>query len=577
MNNEINIEAPVQAETSPAGEAKKIKPDLKHGGTVLLAALAIGTLLQIFIYENKYGAQWAIAAILLVLGAVLLARQSGYKLPWQSWILAAAASGLSLLTVFRVEGYTSFTLAAVSFAALIVLASTFVTGQWASFRLREHITAFLHLLFSVLIGPFALLKRPAGQSAQPKTKRGIPPVVKSVLIGLLISLPLLFIFGTLLMSADSVFGKQMSDLFRDIFSLQSEDLIYRLILTFVLTYLVFRAFAHALTAGVQRKEMEPDQPAIKPFLGLTESAIVFGSLNLLFGAFLLVQFRYFFAGESNIGISGLSYAEYARRGFFELVVVACLVLLLYFVLDAFTKRETSPQRRTFSVLGALLIAQVGVVLVSAYKRLELYELAYGFTQTRVAAHVVIIFIGVLLLAFLLMELTRRFKHTALVLFLAAILFAVTLTALNVDNFVTERNIARGLASTPNPEAAYSSRSYGASGVDASYLIFDVSADGVPAMVRALRSEALDAEMRQKLEAVFTCRSVRYQEQNSADSPWFSLNVSKVREGRLYQENADLIDLDLLVEEEAPFSRFKSEGVMIDDNYYVCRFPDDGWD
>ena len=137
----------------------------------------------------------------------------------------------------------------------------------------------------------------------------------------------------------------------------------------------------------------------------------------MFAVFLAVQFRYFFAGSANVHIDGFTFAEYARRGFFELVAVALIAGVLYFSLASFTKRESAAKRRGFSILAGLLLAQVGVILVSAFQRLRLYEQAYGFTSLRLAAHVFMVFLGVLLLALILMELTRSFHRLGLALVL----------------------------------------------------------------------------------------------------------------------------------------------------------------
>ena len=56
--------------------------------------------------------------------------------------------------------------------------------------------------------------------------------------------------------------------------------------------------------------------------------MVLAGVALLFAAFVLVQFRYFFGGAQNIGIEGYTFAEYARRGYGELMAVAVLSLLL---------------------------------------------------------------------------------------------------------------------------------------------------------------------------------------------------------------------------------------------------------
>src|SRR6185369_16696657 len=73
-------------------------------------------------------------------------------------------------------------------------------------------------------------------------------------------------------------------------------------------------------------------------IGIIESLIVLGSVDLLFAAFVLIQFAYFFGGQRNISLEGLTYSDYARRGFFELVAVSVLTLALVLLLEGATLR-----------------------------------------------------------------------------------------------------------------------------------------------------------------------------------------------------------------------------------------------
>ena len=94
-----------------------------------------------------------------------------------------------------------------------------------------------------------------------------------------------------------------------------------------------------LAAGVLRVLCRSDGivrpvPGRRGTLGLVEVGIVLAVVDLLFLAFVAVQFRYLFGGDELVrAITGMSYAEYARRGFFELVTVAALSLPLLLLAD----------------------------------------------------------------------------------------------------------------------------------------------------------------------------------------------------------------------------------------------------
>src|SRR5262249_26568228 len=128
-------------------------------------------------------------------------------------------------------------------------------------------------------------------------------------------------------------------------------------------------------------------------LGFTETTMALGGVSTVFAAFVAIQFVYLFGGARNI--ANFSYAEYVHRGFTELVLVGVLSLGLIFVMNAATTRDSRPKVNAFRGLGTLLILLTVVLLASAFQRLRLYELTYGFTSLRLTIYVTILWLGVL--------------------------------------------------------------------------------------------------------------------------------------------------------------------------------------
>src|SRR4029453_18871789 len=143
------------------------------------------------------------------------------------------------------------------------------------------------------------------------------------------------------------------------------EYIFRLAYILILAYLLAGTFLHAAQKSDEKVE---EKTWVSPFLGFTESTIVLGSVVILFLAFVIVQFQYFFGGQANISIEGYTYSEYARKGFGELVTVAFISLLLLLGLGSITRRENNAQRRIFSNLGVVLVGLVIVMLISAFRR-----------------------------------------------------------------------------------------------------------------------------------------------------------------------------------------------------------------
>ena len=305
------------------------------------------------------------------------------------------------------------------------------------------------------------------------------PIVR----GLLLALPILLIFGALLSSADPIFGQGLEDFFKFLKIENLPENIFRLSYILVIAYFLTGLYLHALTKSTDEKLLGIDKPVLSRFLGFTEAAIILCSVNLLFAVFVGVQFRYFFGGRGNINLEGYTYSEYARRGFMELVLVAFFSLLLFLALSTIAQRGTRRQRITFSALGATLTILVGVILVSAYQRLVLYEVAYGFTRLRTYTHVFMVWLGVLLAVLLLLELFGKLRFFALASLIVAIGFGITLNLLPVDGFIARQNI---LLAQQGEE------------LDSSYLL-SLSLDAVDKLRQMYSDPKLDQLVRELLE------------------------------------------------------------------------------
>ena len=174
---------------------------------------------------------------------------------------------------------------------------------------------------------------------------------------------------------------------------------------------------------------------------MIETSMVLASVNAMFLLFVAVQAKYLFGGKTNISVEGYTFSEYARRGFFEILTVSFLTMLLILVLDNFTQRKREKEY-AFRGLSILLILLTMGLLGAAFHRLNLYENAYGFTHLRLMSGVFMIWLG-LLLAVTIYYIIRRegqiFWVSAIV---AGCGFVLTLNAINMDSFIASRNIER---------------------------------------------------------------------------------------------------------------------------------------
>jgi len=164
---------------------------------------------------------------------------------------------------------------------------------------------------------------------------------------------------------------------------------------------------------------------------------------VLFFLFILVQLAYLFGGTSNISAQGFTYAEYARKGFFELIAVAVIAFAMLWTADRTVTKTSHDHARSFQLLSAALIAQVLLIMVSAFKRLYLYEQAYGFTALRLYSHIFVVFLAVIFVLLLIKILRNWAEHTFVFpAFIAAVLFLAGLNLFNPDAFIARQNLDR---------------------------------------------------------------------------------------------------------------------------------------
>ena len=506
---------------------------IRHSTRLALVSLAVAWGFDQLFWRHSMGISFFIFVLLCLLGGALITWWEGLRPAWRSLILLAPALFFAAMTFIREEPFTlglSFLLA---LASLGVLALTWLGGQWPWYSLSDYVMGFLRLASSALARPAMLYvfnpekkappaanPAPVGEeapaSAQPAGNQSSARQWVAVLRGVLLALPVLAVLAALLASADPIFSDDLRA-FLSLFRIQNLGIyIFRGIYIFVGAYLLAGLYLHAIGPSREERLIGRDQPWLRPFLGWIEAIIVLGAVDLLFAFFVAIQARYFFGGQANITAAGYTYAEYARRGFNELVAVAVISLLLFLALSSAARRETRAQRRLFTALGVALVVLVGVILVSAYQRLLLYEAAYGFTRIRTYTHVLMVWVGVLLAITVGLDLANRLRGFALGLALVAIGFGVTLSLLNVDGFIARENIARA---------------QNGSALDTAYLI-SLSNDAAPALVQGFQNPALSASLHARLGATLACRSY-LAGHNRRDTTWPSFTVSRATATALY--------------------------------------------
>lgn len=163
------------------------------------------------------------------------------------------------------------------------------------------------------------------------------------------------------------------------------------------------------------------------------------ALSLLLGGFLLVQARYLFASEAVFQSLNLSYSQYVRRGFTQLLLATFIGgLLVYLCLHKHRLlASTDPFKRYLKLLNHLLLFELFCLLLSALKRDLLYIDTYGLTRVRLIGGFFLVWLAGFLLLLFILNHTSRFleKRFLSLLYTLSAVIVLSLNLINLDAII----------------------------------------------------------------------------------------------------------------------------------------------
>jgi hypothetical protein len=260
-------------------------------------------------------------------------------------------------------------------------------------------------------------------------------VWKKVCLGIAISLPILFVVLNLLISADSQFEQLIGGLPQWFHVINAEHTM-RLIIILIYTFAFF-GFMQILFkkhVSVNKQQTNGRQFQIDGIITITVLVII----NSVYLLFTLVQFRYFFSGTLQ---ADFTFAEYARKGFFELLFVTLINLSITVIVLTFVNRATTFMRRATQIMLTILVLASSVMLISAFLRLSMYEDAYGFTFTRVLVHSFMIFL-VIIFTYTLVKIWVEKLSLFHFYFITSLIYYTSITIIDLDQIVVKENMNR---------------------------------------------------------------------------------------------------------------------------------------
>ena len=378
--------------------------------------------------------------------------------PGIGWLLAGFAVTAAVATVHRraVRRNTSAPERAVhrgrwwAAAALALLAvGTIRAAGWLF---------VLCLIAAAVCGSLAVVSRPSARGilhdaiAVPLASVGVPAWVFAaqnrprggagtrqwrLAVSVAATLALLAVFVPLLAGADATFAAFVDELVPPMDS----GTVTGWIVVFLLVGIGTLATLYVL-AGPPAPAAGRDGSA-KRVLARLEWALPVGALTLLFAAFVGAQLVALFGGDDYVQrTAGLTYADYARSGFWQLAAVTLLTLVVILPVLHRAARDTAADRLWLRVLLCTISGLTLVIIASALGRMWTYQQAYGFTVLRLLVGTCELWLGVvylLVIAAVLRLDTAWLPRTTIATAVAALL---TLAASNPEALVASKNIDR---------------------------------------------------------------------------------------------------------------------------------------
>ena len=409
---------------------------------LLITTLLLGILSDVLFFEKPLGI--SIPIFVLAFYTVFFWNLRGKIKQGISfgWILSIPILLLSSTYLFFLNELF-MVLNFVGIPVLIVAQTIIMTGEN---KYQWHVPIFIvDLIFGMFVRTFRYFARPFTTIylfIRPKKESKKLAAFGKITIGLLITLPLMLIIISLLASADQVFENFMGEIPKFLMDINIGEFIPQLVIILFIT-LTSYSYLWSFLSKQNSQIVKLSENGISPKRVLDPVIIItiLISVNIVYAFFTLIQFTYLF-GSANYALpANVTYAEYARRGFFELILVTLINLTILLCSVNLTKKLNKVMDTFMNSLNSLLVLCTLVMLISAHLRMSLYEEIFGYTYLRVLTHAFMVFIFALLLVTLV-----KIWYDKIPLLKAYIPIALTayvvVNFINIDQMIARNNLER---------------------------------------------------------------------------------------------------------------------------------------
>lgn len=319
------------------------------------------------------------------------------------YIAVLGATCVGLIT--RASPFPTVLLHALSLAALLFFVYEYAVTTHTIRSLLEVCLIPLRTGFEYLNGGVRLLgtvfaareKQAAASSAFSPYRR----IVQSLLVGVILGLPAVFVLTALFSNADPVFAKFMEQSTRWLQNLLNADTWERFLTRTIFSVVLFGILSPLLY--FVRKPREASVPSFARYRWTTELTVALSMIAVTVGMFLAVQWPYVFVNvplETDLSRFGVAtYSEYVMRGFFELVVASFFLYGVLWVVHILTREQPMQHRRFLRFTQAVVLILFAILIVSVFRRVYLYQMHHGWSLARIYGSFGLLWISILTMTF----------------------------------------------------------------------------------------------------------------------------------------------------------------------------------
>lgn len=481
---------------------------IKENVFILIGSIVLAVIFNILFYEKELGVSYAIF-VLVFYGVLIFTLRDKIELKFSFGTLLTLPIIMLSLTYLFFSNWIFMFFNFMIIPALIFIQTLLITNnndyKWFDMRF---LFDFLNAIFVRTLAHIFMPLNLVSEIIKRKPNSTKTSVVSKVIIGLIISVPLVAVVIGLLSEADQVFGHMMGNITELFVKINIGDFFAQLVIGFLIAIIAF-SYLWSLYNKKDRntKRVIDDSLNIKKIWDPIIIITMLLSVNLIYVIFTAIQFTYLFGSIGALLPEGVTYAEYARRGFFELVAVTIINVSILTSIINFTKNDNAIMAKILKILNSLLIVSTMVMLLSAHFRMSLYEEEYGYTYLRVFTHAFMIFIFVILIATLIKVWMEKFSLLKSYIVVALIAY-LSINYFNADAFIADKNIRRFEADSGKM-------------IDIYYLN-SLSDDAVPYMIKLLDNP--NEQVAVEIKSNLISRKIRLSSKND----WQSFNLSKYR-------------------------------------------------